>query len=78
MPTCFHRAHDDVVGEVVELLDLLALDVGGSRTSEDAREACFADPTAYDFGGQADLLEQPGEISGRFRHPALAIEEVSF
>jgi hypothetical protein len=68
--------HDHAVGEVIELLNLLALDVGRSCASEDAGEPGFADAAAYDFGGQADLLEKPSEIAGGFWHATLAVEQV--
>jgi hypothetical protein len=77
MPACLDRAHDRAVGEVVELLDLLALDVGGAGAPEDAREPRFADAAAYDFRGQADLLEKPREITRGVGHPTLAVEQVS-
>ena len=74
VPSRLDDAHDRAVGEIVELLDLLALNVRRSRAAEDTREPCFTDAAAYDFGGQADLLEKPGEIPGGLRHAALAVE----
>jgi hypothetical protein len=70
--------HDYGVREVVELLDLLPLDIRRSGASEDARQPRFADPAAYDFGSQADLLEKAREVPGGLRHAALAIEQVPF
>ena len=78
VPARLDGAHDHAVGEVVELLNLLALNVRRSRASEDAREPGFADAAAYDFGGQANLLEKPCEIARGFRHAALAVEQVPF
>ena len=77
MPARFDRAHDRAVGEVIELLNLLALDVGRPGSSEDAGQPGFADAAAYDFGGQADLLEEPREVARGFGHAALAVQQVS-
>jgi hypothetical protein len=78
VPACFDRAHDRSVGEVVELLDLLALNVCRPGAPEDPRKPRLADPAPYDFGSQADLLEKACEIARGLGHPTLAIEEVAF
>jgi hypothetical protein len=70
-------AHDHTVGEIIELLNLLALDVGGPGASENVRQSRFADAAAYDFGCQAELLEKPGEVARGFGHAPLAVEQMS-
>ena len=73
----FDGVNDRAVGELVEFLHLLALNVGRPGEPEDVRETCPAHPTSDDLRGQADLLKKASEITCRLGHPALAVEQMS-
>src|SRR5690606_23536473 len=68
---------EGAVGEVVELLDRLALHVDLAGEAEDVREPRLAHPARDDLGGQGDLLKEPGEITRRAGRAAEPIEDVS-
>ena len=56
---------DGLVGEHVELLLLLALDVPAPARAEDVDQPGAADRRRDDLGGQRDVVEQVGQLARR-------------
>ncbi len=65
MAALLDAADQHVVGEDVELLDLLALHVRVAGEAEDAREPGAADLAGDDLRGQRELMEEAGEVPRR-------------
>jgi len=67
---------DHVVGEDVELLLTLAVDVLRAEIAENIDQPGPANLGLNDLGGQGDAGEQPTELPGRGRMPGLLFDQV--
>ena len=57
------RADELLVGQEVELLLDLALDVDVARVAEEVDEPGLADVAVDDLGGDGEVAEEPGELA---------------
>ena len=69
---------DGLVRKDVKLLLLFALHVRGTQPTDDVHQAGAADRGSDDLGRQRDVVQQVRELSGRFRIPALLLEDEPF
>ena len=74
----FQAVADGRIGELVQLLDLLPLDIGFSGQPQDVRQAGLVDLAVDDLARQGDLRQKarehalgPGEARLLFRDAAL-------
>src|SRR6185369_7474172 len=69
-------AQEDLVGEDVELLLLLAVDVGGRGVAGVAGERRAAELARDDLPAERDPVQELGELSRGFGMRPLALQEV--
>jgi hypothetical protein len=68
------HAIDRLVGEAVELLHLLAVDVLAAGVAEDVHQAGTHDLAVDQLGRQLDVVQQVGELTGGAGMQALLLE----
>ena len=66
---------DGLVGDDVELLLLLALDVPVAGRAQDVDQAGAPDRRRDDLGGERDVVEQVGELARRLGIAVLLVED---
>ena len=65
------------IGELVQLLHLLPLDVGAAGASQDLGQPGPVGLAGNDLPGQRDVIQQIGQRPGRLREGALFFQNVS-
>ena len=75
-PAMVHRLDDRLVGEDVELLLLLALDVVRIRGAEDVDQTGPADLVGDHLRGERDVVEDAGQLAGGLRVQPLLLDDV--
>ncbi len=71
-------AHQRAVGDLVQLLHFLALDIHFARGAHDVRQAAARNLRGDDFAGEGDAGEQPAKLRGRVRIAPFAFQKMTF
>ena len=76
VPAALEHVHQHFVGERVELLHRLALHVRLAGVPEQIGQTCGTDARVDDADGEADVVEQRGELAGRALRGVHAVQDV--
>ncbi len=77
MAALLHAPLDRLVGELVELLHVLTLDIGPARLAEDVGQAGHVHLGADDLAGHHQVVEQTGEFTGGARVEHLIVHDLA-